>query len=135
MSNEKVLRDELARWRRTPFRWGHDDCMLAIATYVAALRGIDGGARWRGRYSTRLGCLRVTGFHLDPVGVADQCAAAAGLRRTTCPDDGDIGVIRAVTDGQPVTVGGILIGGLWAVRGARGVQLVRSPEVLAAWAV
>ena len=41
--------------RAKPFAWGDFDCALAMADLVAAMTGVDAGARFRGRYKTARG--------------------------------------------------------------------------------
>ena len=61
----------LAEAARTPFRDGVHDCALFAAGGVAAMTGTDPAARFRGRYTTLRGGLRVlrheglAGNHID----------------------------------------------------------------------
>lgn len=48
------------RMRLEPFAWGVNDCAVGLAcNMVLALTGVDVGAAYRGRYTTRVGALRV----------------------------------------------------------------------------
>lgn len=58
---------------RTPFAEGTHDCALFFAGGVNAMTGVDPAARWRGRYTTTRGGLRV----LRRDGFSDHIAVAA----------------------------------------------------------
>ncbi len=50
----------LDRWCSEPFEWGRSDCILSIADIVRAVCDYDPAMDFRGRYSTKIGALRVT---------------------------------------------------------------------------
>lgn len=63
----------LAEVARTPFAFGHHDCALFAAGAVQVMTGRDPAARFRGRYRTLKGGLRV----LRAAGFDDHIALAA----------------------------------------------------------
>lgn len=50
MTRAQKLSAYLEQVRRRRFRPGSHDCGMYAAGWVKALRGVDHGARWRGRY-------------------------------------------------------------------------------------
>lgn len=130
MDKETAIELTLKRWRRESFTWGRLDCMLSIADYINLLVGFDCAAQFRGRYSTRLGCMRVSRFHRDAIKPFASCAARAGLAPTKNPRRGDVGVVRASTE----TAGALSLGnGLWAAKAPRGLIVGRPSRVLVAF--
>ena len=103
------------------WEWGDRDCLLWLATWAERVTGIDGGAEWRGRYRTAIGCARV----MRKSGGFDACiergAMAAGMVETDKPSPGSVGIVRAMTSRGVSDVGGIYTGTRWAVLTGRGV--------------
>lgn len=89
---------ECDRIRRVPFAWGAHDCGVGLAGNLAlSLTGVDVAARWRGRYATRAGALRVLrndGFAT----VAD--AVASVLPEYDHPSRARIGDVGAIETGD-----------------------------------
>lgn len=123
-----MIEKHLKRWSREPFVWGKLDCMLAIADYVKDVTGVDPAEIYRGKYSTALGCARVSGFVEDPVAPFEKCAEVLGLTHTEDPVRGDVGVV------EPGIGAVCLGGGKWAAKGKDGV-IIGNPIVIAAWSV
>lgn len=116
---------------REPFAWGASDCMLSVADYLIDVTGVDCAERFRGRYFTARGCMRVSGFHRDPVGPFAKCVAEIPLQETLEPMRGDVGVI----DFAGTVVGAICTGYKWAARADVGVLIARPTRIVRAWAV
>jgi hypothetical protein len=128
-----LVSKHLARWRREPFAWGKSDCMLSIADYLDERFGGDCAAQYRGRYSSRRGCMRVSGFHRDPIAPAAACCATYSMPYGTSGARGDVAVIRTASE---QAVGAICVGsGLWAARSAAGLKIGVPESILAAWRV
>lgn len=105
--------------------------MLSIADYLADALGRDAAGRFRGRYSTKRGCMRVSGFHRDPVKPMAACIREYPLPFTQRPQRGDVGVIDTGTG----LCAAICIGRFWAARTGQGVAIGKAASVLAAWKV
>ena len=90
-----TLSDYLRAGAAQPFAWGGCDCCSWACAWVAARRGVDPSARWRGRYRTARGAaLQIRRAGGDLLSVASVAMAAAGLAETRDPRPGDIGVIE-----------------------------------------
>lgn len=100
------------------FRDGTWDCALMVAAWVERATGIDGASPWRGRYSTRLGWLRILKREGGIEGAIAKGAALAGLSETTEPRRGDIGIARQ-PNGE--LMAGICLGDRWASAGLNGL--------------
>lgn len=111
----------------TPFVPGTSDCALFAAGAVAAMTGSDPAARWRGRYSTARGGLRV----LRREGYADAVAVAAALLRRRAEGEravpGDVCALETPDQAAPGAALGIVQGAFVYVRGAEGLGLVHLP--------
>lgn len=88
------LAAEMDRQRREPFEWNRHDCALGLACgAVEAITGTNPGERWRGRYTTAPGALRVLrreGYD----SLADLVAAMLPEIHPSAADIGDIGLIE-----------------------------------------
>lgn len=124
----------LRRWASSDFVWGQSDCSIVLADYVHDVTGRDGAAHLRGRYATRAGCNRISGFLRRGLGsVVGECAANAALPASEAPARGDIGVI---TFADHSSVGALCLGGdRWAVKSVDGLLMLDRPHVVAAWSV
>ena len=131
MTKKEAVQTALMRWAREPFVWGETDCMLSVADYLIDAVGVDCGGRFRGKYASRRGCMRVSSFHRDPVKPFADCVAEIPLAVTAAPVFGDVGVVEI----GGVAVGGLCLGDKWAARGDEGVIITKSFKVLKAWAV
>lgn len=128
-----LIAKHLRIWATSEFQWGKTDCAIVLADYVLDVTGKDGAARLRGRYTTKAGCNRVSGFlRRGLAAVVGECAANAGLAVCEAPLRGDIGVIQF---GPKVFAGALCLGpGRWAIKSPDGLLTVDRPHV-AAWAV
>lgn len=129
-----LVAKHLRIWASTDFAWGPRDCAIVLADYVLDVTGIDGAAHLRGRYSTRTGCNRVSGFiRRGLADVVGECAAIVGLAGCEAPQRGDIGVLK-FTD--RAFAGALCVGGeRWGLKSPEGLVTVSKPNVVAAWAV
>ena len=129
-----VIAAHMRRWATTDFAWGRTDCAIVLADYVIDATGVDGAAHLRGRYATRTGCNRVSGFiRRGLVAVVGECAAIAGLPACDAPQRGDIGVLKFT---ERAFAGALCLGGhRWALKSPEGLMTVIRPNVVAAWAV
>ncbi|MBZ9719093.1 hypothetical protein LB519_14690 [Mesorhizobium sp. AD1-1] len=124
----------LEQYIRLPHRWqwGLCDCTLFAADWVVATTCKDPGAELRGTYFDAIGARAV----LHAAGGVERLVGAKlgllGFQRVQEPDDGDIGIVRALTaiDGEGSEfkhIPAIKFGPLWAVMSARG-PMVKSLE-------
>lgn len=129
-----IIAKHMRIWAMTDFAWGRSDCAIVLADYVRDLTGKDGAAHLRGRYTTKAGCNRISGFiRRGLVTVVGECAAKAGLLECSAPQRGDIGVLQFT---ERALAGGICLGsGRWAVKSPDGLLTPTNPNVVAAWAV
>lgn len=121
----------LSHWRRTPFAYGAEDCMLSIGRYIAAAGGADITESFAGRYSTH-------GDALAAMAAAGGFAALveeAGARRISdAPRRGD--VLGLIYDSNDL-IGALCTGDSAAVRLERGVAEVslRFVQIEGVWRV
>ena len=107
---------------QTPFAWGEADCALFAANWVKEARGLDGGAAFRGRYRTAMGCQRLLNRAGGLLVVFSEAADGIGLERTCEPVAGDIGLITCMTLRGPGTAASICVGRRWIVRTINGLS-------------
>ena len=112
---------------RAGWAWGERDCLLWLGTWAQRNTGIDGGAPWRGRYATALGCIRT----LNRAGGMESCiergAALAGMVEVEGEArPGAVGLVEAMTAKGPSLVGAIFTGERWAVLTPSGVLSIRT---------
>lgn len=131
----------LREWLQKPhrFQWGGqggDDCLMFCASWVAHVTGIDPVEEFRGTYSTREEAFALIASHGGIVALVDSVAARAGFKRTSDPQNGDIGIIRAPLSigGEMTEIGAIKFGPNWACLGQSGV-VGKQAEHIAAWEV
>lgn len=115
MAELDAFLDEASRRR---FQDGTWDCALMVAAWVERVRGVDGASPWRGRYSTRIGWLRILKREGGIEAVIARGAALAGLVETGNPQRGDIGIAER-PNGERIA--GIFLGERWASAGTRGL--------------
>ena len=125
--NVAAFLDEI---RIAGWQWGERDCLLWLGLWSERVTGIDGGAEWRGRYRTALGCMRV----LNKSGGMESCiergATAAGMREGVI-GVGSVGLVNVVTPRGVSPVGTICTGPRWAVMMPNGVLTTRAVPVRA----
>jgi hypothetical protein len=120
--------DEIAR---AGWAWGDRDCLLWLGTWAERNTGIDGGAPWRGRYKTALGCVRTLKRSGGMLACIERGAALAGMVETAKPEVGAVGLVEVVTPNRVEAVGAIFTGRRWAVLTAGGVLSVTATPVRA----
>jgi hypothetical protein len=114
--------DEIAR---AGWAWGERDCLLWLGTWAQRNTGIDGGAQWRGRYSSALGCIRTLNRSGGMEACIERGAALAGLVEGDARP-GAVGLVEAMTANGPSLVGALFTGRRWAVLTPSGVLSVRT---------
>ena len=112
-----------------PWEWGAADCCTAACDVFLRLYGIDPMTPLRGRYSSRVGALRVItqegGWQAMAQGLADRAGLVASDGRA-----GDIGIVR--TAEGDLALGICVARSVWVGKSERGLATV--PKVLKAWA-
>lgn len=112
-----IVDETLQRWRREPFAWGSDDCMLSVGDYIARRGGLDVTGRFRGSYDTAIGAMRHIRRHGGIPGLIDL----TGIPRVTDePQRGDV-VALHVRDCEGDMIGAICTGSGIAARMMTGV--------------
>ena len=120
------------RIARAGWAWGERDCLLWLGTWAQENTGIDGGAPWRGRYKTALGCIRALNRSGGMEACIERGAALAGMVEAgTCKDclqvrPGAVGLVETMTTKGPALVGAIFTGERWAVLTPSGVLSIRT---------
>lgn len=130
-----TIHEFLARPRE--FRWGGvdgEDCMTFCASWIAELTGIDPAAEFRGTYHTEFGAGRLIASYGGLVPLTTRLVEPLGFTRTTEPQPGDVGIIKAIseTDRRPGEMAAIRFGPLWAAMSLAGVR-AKKVEFVAAW--
>lgn len=125
----------LNNWAGRDFAWGISDCQMFPADWVLAATGRDPAAEVRGTYYCLATCQAVTGYFRDPVGTAAKHYEGIGLKRTSAPVRGDVGIACVYRDDMPWPVGAICLGKAWAFKGPEGVVAEAPKEIMAAWSV
>lgn len=122
------------------FKWGGvggDDCMTFCASWVRECLGVDPAEQLRGTYSSRAQAHAVMDRFGGPLAFMEHHLWAVGAKRVQQPQDGDIGLIRAMSgesysDQALYEVAALRFGPLWVVNhpaGQRGI----SADFIAAW--
>lgn len=126
---EFEIREATARWRG-PFRWGKDDCLIALADIYRSVIGIDLAAAYRGRYRSEKGAARVLGRRGVPGALA---GAARRMGYVSVPQarakTGGLGM--AATPGGPTGV--IRYREFWIGRADGGVRSFPADQIIRAW--
>lgn len=105
---------------------GERDCLLWLGLWTLEAVGIDGGAEWRGRYSTPLGQMRALNRSGGMMACIERGCQVAGLVEAEAPMMGAVGLVEALTRRGPAPVGGIFTGERWAVLTRNGVLSIRT---------
>lgn len=121
--------DEIAR---LGWDWGERDCLLWLGLWSERMTGIDGGAPWRGRYRTALGCMRTLNRSGGMEACVERGALLAGMPEAPVPAVGAVGLVTAMTERGASLVGGIYTGERWSVLTPKGVLSMRA-EPVRAW--
>lgn len=131
---EQSLRKAIDRWHREPFVWGAQDCLLSLSDIIRDARGYDPAEYFRGRYSTRLGALRVTKEFGGPAGALEAMAYEARWIEIDPLQAfvGDIGVLERT---RGALCGVIRDRQLWVGRNETAFTAVPTECVARAWRV
>ena len=118
-----------------PFSWGEHDCLMWLADWIEARRGLDPAAEWRGRYRSERGAMRIVAEAGGMVEHVARVVEPHGIMRTKEPKRGDI----AVTDTPDGHMGAIVMKGTTAAL-ARGpmpvlIRKVTVAPIIAAWSL
>jgi hypothetical protein len=106
------------------FGWGSHDCGFLTVGWVAKASGIDVLDKWRGRYSTELGCARVVRRAGGLEAILGEAAERASWPKVKTPFPGCVGIIQGVTTEGLMAPGmGIYTGRRWASCGERGLVM------------
>ncbi|RDL51794.1 hypothetical protein BLJAPNOD_02935 [Ensifer sp. M14] len=119
------------------FRWGGmggDDCTTFCATWLQESIGIDPAASYRGTYSTAKGAHDILTRAGGVVAFAAKTLEPLGFKRVQNPQDGDVGVVKAIAgmDGTISEICAIKFGPLWMMLGPSGV-VAKQMNHVAAW--
>jgi hypothetical protein len=127
---ERRLMAEVAAARSRPFKWGEHDCVTWAFEVRQAITGIDDASRWRGRYSSAAGAVRV----MRRLGWSDYAAAGIDLlgEPLGTPLLAQRGDIVLAADGFGV---GVCVGAQAAGVNPQGFVLVPLRQVAMAWRV
>jgi hypothetical protein len=115
-----------------PFVWGQCDCALWACDWILARRGIDPGAKFRGRYQTSRGCRRLLRRAGGLLTLASREFEARGLMPAQEAMAGDV-----VCVGAPFgeTLGVAVSARRIAMKSERGLLVSAAYPVLRAWRV
>lgn len=122
---------EANRWLTTRYQWGVSDCLTMPADWVLRMTGADPAADLRLTYGSAGEAQRAWRLLTDPLAAMAPRMDRCGLRMTTGPVPGDVGII--VTPGEAYPHGALCFGKKWAVFGPVGVLWVERPKIIAAW--
>lgn len=86
-----TLTEVLEGYREAEFDYGRLDCCLFVANVIRDYTGKDWAARWRGRYSSEFGALRMVAEHGDLEGLASY--AYGEMQPMSRARDGDPAII------------------------------------------
>lgn len=120
------VRDFIDRTATLGWKDGERDCLLWLGLWTLETVGIDGGAEWRGRYSTPLGQMRALNRSGGMMACIERGCDVAGLVEVDAPLVGAVGLIQAVTPRGLAPAGGIFTGQRWAVLTRDGVLSIRT---------
>jgi len=130
---------------RLPHRWrwggvAGEDCTTWAGSWVEAVTGRDPAAAIRGTYSTKEEANAIVDAAGGIAALVASCVEPMGIRRVQRPQDGDIGIVTAMTgfdaDGAVVKeIPAIKFGPLWAVMSARGPMVKKLDWTGIAWRI
>ena len=123
-----------------PFAWGSFDCLLWLADWVRANRGVDPAGDLRGRYCTMLQAARIVREKGGMVSLVDRQLKASGLSTVNVGARGDIAIVSVGGVGGEHfgnEAGAILLGGSAALMCQEGLCVPHMADVpvVAAWKV
>lgn len=124
------LSDFLVAAAKRTFRFGEADCLLWMAPWVEARRGIDPAAELAGTYHSALGARRIVTRAGGMVALLDGLFAPLGIERTSSPVSGDVAVVLA-PEGE---AGAIVLTPLTVCFAGHGLYM-RPLPILAVWRI
>lgn len=104
--------------------WGANDCCMAVSDTYQSLLGLDLMARWRGRYTTRRGAIRIV--RKDGHKAIEEAIVATaeelGFSEVDRPADFDLGLVQIRDDvsGEDMICPAIYLDRWWNMRGPHG---------------
>lgn len=114
-----------------PFAWGSWDCCVFVAEWVGREHGVDALGDLRGAYGSQEEAEAIIAARGGLEALLDSVTAGLGLRRTSDPQPGDLGLVMS----QDVVAAAIHgLRGRWVALTPTGLAGWRLP-VLAAWSV
>lgn len=119
-----VKESPLYKMYNTPFKWGENDCMLAVANYYLQTTGIDHGKDFRGKYSSAISAYRL----LIKAGGMEQILKDRGFHEisVTLGGTGDIALQHLTHQGYQM---GIVNKAKVVFAGGREVELTSVDKV------
>jgi len=131
-----IVEEHLIKWRRSSFKWGKSDCMLAIADYLEGRFNIDCASHYRGKYNSRASCRELTNYNGNIIRVFESGVAKIGLATTDNPVRGDVGIIEVEECGKQIEIAALCLGdGFWGIRALRGVIITKTVKLIKGWSV
>lgn len=117
----------------TPFPG--EDCTTYPASWVQVVSGVDPAANLRGTYSTADEANAIVARAGGVVDLVSQRIEPLGWQRIDDPQDGDIGIVEAVSgvDGLLKQIPAIRFGPLWSVMALRGSMTKKLDWTGVAW--
>jgi hypothetical protein len=131
---EKAIRAAVPVWCAEEFVWGTADCLLSLADIIKEARGYDPAMPFRGRYSTRIGALRVTREFGGYEGALEAMAHDAGWGEIS-PSSAKIGDIGIIKNARGAVGGVIKDAALWVGRKNYGFHTFPTEHIARAWRV
>lgn len=134
---ERAVLAGMDRACERPMQWGVDDCALWVADILKEAFGRDFAAKFRGRYQSRRGAMRVLGRG----GLLKAVRTAARSRRwkrihPSGAKPGDVGLAWTLFEGKPVLATAVCRAPGWFVaRNERGFSAVPADKVAVTWSV
>jgi hypothetical protein len=123
----------LAASGRQRWAWGETDCIMFLAGWLMAARGIDPAAPYRGAYASAAECYALAEREGGLRRLVGSALARAGLEQVREPVTGDIALVR-VPVARLGLMGAINVGDVWAMRGLCGL-VIAPAEADAVWRV
>lgn len=126
----RAISQALDRWCASDIAWGKDDCLMALATVVQTVEGLDLAKPYRGKYRSQRGALRVLGAKGVP-GALAKAARELGwkpLPPARC-QNGALGYINTLTG----PAGVVRMGNMWYGRVSTGFGSYPSSIVCKSW--
>ena len=127
-----TLADYLQAGVRLRWEPGKHDCCVWPAGWALTWGRGDPMARWRGRYRSDAGAVRLVRQEGGMLALWRQGLADIGIPEVGELEPGDVGVVDALTEYGLQHVGAIWTGSKWAFAARDGLMFARA-DCLAAW--